>query len=56
LVKKLQGTPGPVALVGRAKTLREIEGGTLTHAVADAVVRLYNANRRSRRIPDWRAE
>jgi len=45
---------GPGALLGKAKGLRDMIGGTQTNAVAEVVVETYNRARRTRALPPWR--
>lgn len=55
LVKKLAEYPGgPSGLIGKAKGLREYQGGILAHSVAEIVVTTYNVRRRGGALPDWR--
>lgn len=44
----------PFAVIGKAKTLQDARGGTVTSAVAEVVTGLYNKGRRTNRLPDWR--
>jgi hypothetical protein len=46
---------GPGALLGKARGLRELVGSTVTRAVAEIVVELYNARRRTKALPPWRS-
>lgn len=45
---------GPLALIGHAKSLRQISGGNVAHAMAEILTNLHNKGRRSNRVPDWR--
>ena len=55
LVKKLAEFPaGPSGLLGKARGLRQYQGGTVAHCVAETVVNAYNARRRNGGLPDWR--
>lgn len=55
LVKKLAEFPaGPSGLIGKARGVREFQGGTTAHCVSEVVVKAYNARRRSNVLPDWR--
>lgn len=52
LVKKLAKIAGgPPGLIGKAKTQREIKGGTVGHNLAAIVVDIYNKGRRSGQLP-----
>lgn len=52
LVKKLAKYPGgPAGLLGDAKGLRRIRGGSVGSCVAETVVETYNRGRRSGRLP-----
>lgn len=56
-VEHLMGYPnGARALLGKARGLRELKGGTLAACVAEIAVKVYNQGLRSRKIADWRAE
>lgn len=52
LIHELQNTQ-PRALVGKAKTLRDVQGGTVPAAMAKLLVGLHNNRRRSNLLPDW---
>ena len=52
LVHELQATQ-PRALVGKAKTWRDIQGGTVPAAVAKILVGLHNNRRRANLLPEW---
>lgn len=55
LSRKLRGySGGPVRLLGDAKGLRVVVGGSVAHAVAAVVTRLYNRGRRRHGLPAWR--
>lgn len=45
---------GPLGLVGRAKGLRELQGGNVADSMAEVLINLHNKGRRSRRLPEWR--
>lgn len=49
-----QSEGGPLVLVGRARSLRSIRGGTVSDAFAEILVNLVNKGRRVRKIPEWR--
>lgn len=46
---------GPGALLGKARGLRELIGGQVSHAVAEICVEFYNQRRKTRALPPWRA-
>lgn len=51
LIRKLSKFPGgPGALLGQARGLRELRGGTVSSSVAAGIVDIYNRGRRSRRL------
>lgn len=55
MVKKLSEYPGgPGGLLGKARGLREFQGGILAHSVAEIVVKSYNTRRRAGALPDWK--
>jgi hypothetical protein len=55
LIKKLAEFPaGPSGLLGKARGMRQYQGGTVAHCVSEVVVTAYNARRRSNVLPDWR--
>src|SRR5699024_11156930 len=43
----------PTVILGKAKTLRDAQGGTLPAHVAKVLVGLYNARKRANRLPEW---
>jgi hypothetical protein len=47
---------GPLGIIGRARTLRSLRGGTIAQGVAEAITDLYNKGKREHKLPDWRAE
>lgn len=54
LLKKLSPySGGPTALLGRARGLRDLRGGTVPNCVAAIVVDVYNKGRRSTKLPGW---
>jgi hypothetical protein len=56
LTKKLAGYPGGAAhVLGDARGLKQYHGGSVATNVAEVVVSLYNRQRRSRALPDWRS-
>lgn len=56
LIDRLSKFPGgPGALLGRARGLRDLIGSTVPRAVAEITVELYNARRRTKALPPWRA-
>lgn len=55
LIKKLAEFPaGPSGLLGKARGMRQYQGGTVAHCVSEVVVNAYNARRRTNVLPDWR--
>lgn len=52
LVRELQDTQ-PRVLVGRAKVLRDMQGGTVPAALAKILVGLHNNRRRTNLLPEW---
>lgn len=46
---------GAGALIGKARGLRDLRGGQICRALAEIVVDLYNARRKTRALPGWRA-
>jgi hypothetical protein len=55
LIKKLAEFPaGPSGLIGKARGMRQFQGGTVSQCVAETVVSAYNTRRRSGALPDWR--
>jgi hypothetical protein len=55
LIKKLCEFPGgPSGLLGKARGLRQYQGGTVANCVAQTVVTAYNQRRRTGALPDWR--
>lgn len=52
LVRELQDTQ-PRVLVGRAKTLKDVQGGTVPAALAKILVSLHNNRRRANLLPEW---
>lgn len=55
LARKLAAYPGgPGGLHGDARGLKALQGGSVSHNVADVVVKTYNRRRSSRRLPAWR--
>lgn len=56
LISKLAKYPvGPAGIIGRARGLRDLHGGTLPNAVAEVIVGVYNQNRRKNVLPAWRS-
>jgi hypothetical protein len=55
LASKLSASGTPSALLGRARTLRELTRSTVVGALAEVVVEVYNAKRRTRALPPWRS-
>jgi len=52
LVREMQDTQ-PRVLVGRAKTLKDVQGGTVPAALAKILVGLHNSRRRTNLLPEW---
>jgi hypothetical protein len=52
LVSEMQGTR-PGVLIGRAKTLRDAQGGTVPAALAKILAGMHNKKRRSNLLPEW---
>jgi hypothetical protein len=52
LVREMQDTQ-PRVLIGRAKTLKDVQGGTVPAALAKILVSLHNNRRRSNLLPEW---
>lgn len=56
LTDRLARFPGGAgALLGKARGLRELLNVTVPRALAEIVVELYNARRKTRALPPWRA-
>lgn len=55
LRRKLSATAGgPLGILGKARTLRTIEGGTLAISFSKSLIHLYNRGLRSdKKLPDW---
>lgn len=51
-LKKYAGGPG--ALIGKARGLRDMRGGTMPKAVGEIVYETYNARRRTTPLEPWR--
>lgn len=57
LVKRLASNPaGPSGIIGDARGLRQYQGGSVAHCVAEVVVALYNRRRKTHALPSWRNE
>lgn len=52
LVAEMQDTRPPV-LIGRAKTLRDAQGGTVPAALARILAGMHNKKRRTNLLPEW---
>jgi hypothetical protein len=52
LINEMQATR-PGVLIGRAKTLRDAQGGSLPAAVAKILVGMHNSKRRKNLLPEW---
>lgn len=46
---------GPGRLIGAARGLQQAYRFSVTTAIADLIVEIYNANRRTKALPPWRA-
>jgi hypothetical protein len=55
LTDRLARSGTPAALLGKARTFRDTIGGTVTRAVAEIVVEMYNVRRKTKALPSWRA-
>lgn len=44
---------GPLGLLGKARTLRSIQGGTVAQNVAATIVSLYNKGKREHKLNEW---
>lgn len=55
LVERLAKSGTPSRLIGKARDLRDLIGGTVTKSLAEIVVELYNARRKTKALPPWRA-
>jgi hypothetical protein len=52
LVAEMQGTR-PGILIGKAKTLRDVQGGTVPAALAKILAGMHNKKRRTNLLPEW---
>lgn len=52
LTEVMAGTR-PTVLLGRAKSLRDIQGGTIPAALAKILVAMHNNKRRTNLLPEW---
>lgn len=56
IIDRLRKYPGGAgALIGKARGLKDLMGGTLSTAFAEMFVELYNKGRRTRALPPWRS-
>ena len=56
LIRKLaKFAGGPNAIIGRARGLRDLHGGTVSRNLAEAIVELYNRGRRKSQLEPWRS-
>jgi hypothetical protein len=55
MVDRLAKSGTPSRLIGKARDLRDLIGGTVTKALAEIVVELYNARRKTKALPPWRS-
>ncbi len=54
LVTKLsKGKGGGAGIIGRAKSLRDLKGGTVAKCVGGVIVEMYNAGRRTGKLEGW---
>lgn len=57
LAVKLSGFPGGwTGILGKARGLRELNGGSVAHGAVEAIWRLYNTNMKSKALPPFRKE
>jgi hypothetical protein len=55
LLRKLKSYPGgALRLLGNARGLRAIDGGSIAHTVAAIVVKTYSKGKRGKGLPPWR--
>jgi hypothetical protein len=52
LVDEMSATR-PAVLIGKAKTLKDLQGGTVPAALAKTLAGMHNKKRRSNLLPDW---
>jgi len=52
LITEMQATR-PGVLVGKAKTLRDVQGGTVPAALAKILTSMHNSKRRTNLLPEW---
>jgi hypothetical protein len=52
LIAEMQATR-PGVLIGKAKTLRDVQGGTVAAALAKILAGMHNKKRRSNLLPEW---
>lgn len=52
LVREMQGTR-PKVLIGRARSLRDFQGGTVPAALAKILAGMHNNKKRTNLLPDW---
>jgi hypothetical protein len=52
LVEEMQGTR-PAILIGKAKVLRDVQGGTIPAALAKILAGMHNNRRRTNLLPEW---
>lgn len=52
LVHEMQQTR-PAVLIGKARTLRDVQGGSIGAALAKVLVGLHNNRKRTNLLPDW---
>lgn len=56
LIDRLRKFPGGAgSLIGKARGLKDLMGGTTGTAFAEIFVELYNKNRRTKALPPWRS-
>lgn len=53
LVHELSEFGGPRLLIGKAKALRDMKGGTVADAMAEILIVAHNKKKQSRRLPNW---
>lgn len=56
LIRKLQGTGGPIRVLGQARQRRESNGGSVSASVVAVIRRIFNAGRRTNKLPPFTAD
>jgi hypothetical protein len=52
LIAEMQGTR-PQVLIGKARTMKDMQGGTITAAMAKILAGMHNKKRRTNLLPEW---